>query len=956
MAHRQALERGAVIGGDYEIERVLGAGGFGITYLAKDKNLDTQVAIKEYFPVSLAFREEGITVQAIENENEVDYTWGLERFLAEARTLARLKHPNIVRVSRYFKENGTAYMVLGFVSGQNLESWLKKLDRPPSQEELDDLLGPLLDALEVVHADGIVHRDIKPENIYIRASDSAPVLLDFGAARQSLGQHSRATAAFVSPGFSPPESYQNDPKELGPWTDIYGLSATLYRAVAGKAPAQVLARIDEGTHAPLTDVADTNSGYRTGFLKAVDQGMSVKRHNRPKSVQDWRASLLGEDIDDTDAATIVKEPLKPDPDDKDTVVKAANADKTEAATVVRAPKNEMLEAARPWAIGILAAVMLVSGLRQIYLSFEPASPPPAERQTRVATPPQTQPATQPPPAAQPATQPTATPTPQPAAPATPTDAGEDSKFDKTTFLDDPPEQPPGGAGTPPRPIEESPQSPTAAPSIDVDYRVYRNARYGFEFEYPFNLVTPGAVSQNGAGQGFASSDGKFNIAAQGFANPNGRTANDILNALRESNAAFQEATIATLDSGAMAAIAIVNNRVRSATVLTACNNQLAYVLDLDFANTPEFDVIGRHVVETFKVGRGDETPSDCDPSAPPASQPPPSQPPSAPPAQAQPQTPPLQQQQQAPPATAFNDQPDTNAPQAFNGDQSLKRIAVYGWSSTGFQGGLWSGDSVGPNGSALTIRCSTGSGAQRDARISWEAIPTGNAPIVGQHQVLVRIGNYTDGAVLNFTSNNGQSTGEVVISETSAEAGNFLGFLQQMANGQEMVLQVPSTGYQETFPLYAAGTALGPCLGQPVALGWTNQGRRDDVISVYVRNARGGAIILRCDTSSATRGNAVMAFSAPSTVIAKAGQQGSLVASVGNFTVNIDFILNPGQGVMSGFFYHVVAQSGTKVMSDFLALLRRGNRLRLVGRQLGVDESFSLSGSSRALADCANLY
>ena len=117
MVHRQALAKGAVVGEDYEIERVLGAGGFGITYLARDKSLGIQVAIKEYFPASLAFRDAGATVAASSDADRDSYDWGLERFLAEARTLARLRHPNIVRVSRYFKENGTAYMVLGFVVG-----------------------------------------------------------------------------------------------------------------------------------------------------------------------------------------------------------------------------------------------------------------------------------------------------------------------------------------------------------------------------------------------------------------------------------------------------------------------------------------------------------------------------------------------------------------------------------------------------------------------------------------------------------------------------------------------------------------------------------------------------------------------------------------------------------------------------------------------------------------------
>ena len=178
--YRNALQPQSLLH-EYRIEQVLGAGGFGTTYLARDTHLDKQVAIKEYFPSDIAMRAAEGTVQPATTERESDYKWGLDRFLQEARTLARFSHPNIVRVVRYFEANGTAYMVMDYERGEPLKTLLQH--RPyPSEDVLKNLLRPLLDGLALVHAAGFLHRDIKPENIVVRASGQ-PVLIDFGAAR-----------------------------------------------------------------------------------------------------------------------------------------------------------------------------------------------------------------------------------------------------------------------------------------------------------------------------------------------------------------------------------------------------------------------------------------------------------------------------------------------------------------------------------------------------------------------------------------------------------------------------------------------------------------------------------------------------------------------------------------------------------------------------------------------------
>ena len=231
-----ALPEGTELVGDFRIQRVLGAGGFGITYLAEEAALNRLVTIKEYFPADYAAR--GATAQATPRSQGCadDYKWGLDRFIEEAQTLARFVHPNIVRVYRYFRANNTGYMVLHFEEGGSFKAWLRNLKRAPRQPELDRMVGPLLDALETVHAGDYLHRDIAPDNIIIR-KDGSPVLIDFGSARGEIASHSKTVSALVKPGYSPYEQYATTSRQQGPWTDIYALGATLYHARHRQAPA-----------------------------------------------------------------------------------------------------------------------------------------------------------------------------------------------------------------------------------------------------------------------------------------------------------------------------------------------------------------------------------------------------------------------------------------------------------------------------------------------------------------------------------------------------------------------------------------------------------------------------------------------------------------------------------------------------------------------------------------------
>src|SRR5215472_3804674 len=278
----------------YLIERILGRGGFGITYLARDTNLDKHVAIKEYLPVEVATREAVTTVRPKHSNHRDRYGWGLERFMFEARTLARFDHPSIVRVHTLFEANGTAYMVMRFEEGDNFATLLERRGTIPEDELLAILL-PVLDGLELVHNANFIHRDIKPDNIQIRL-DGTPVLLDFGSARQASGKP-RTMTVVVAHGYAPFEQYDGNAESQGPWTDIYGLGATCYRAIAGAAPIDAIARV-RGRLGSASDalVPATKIGkgrYSPRFLSGIDAALQFAEKDRPQTVAEWRERLTG---------------------------------------------------------------------------------------------------------------------------------------------------------------------------------------------------------------------------------------------------------------------------------------------------------------------------------------------------------------------------------------------------------------------------------------------------------------------------------------------------------------------------------------------------------------------------------------------------------------------------------------------------------------------------------------
>lgn len=301
----------------YQIVSVLGRGGFGITYLAKDNNLGQLVAIKEYLPHEFGTRSGDSTVQPISvAQNEV-YNWGLERFMSEAQTLAKFKHPNIVRVLSVFKENNTGYMVMEYEQGEDLSA-IYKQKWNLSQAELEDIYYPIIGGLASVHEAGFIHRDIKPANIYIR-SDGSPVLIDFGAARQAIGTKTKTLTSMLSIGYAPFEQYNDAQGKQGPWTDIYALGASLHQGITGVKPMEstqrgmALLHDEPDPYKALSQSAI--EGYTPAFLRAIDQALKLQVYDRPQNLDEFLGMLKGE-------IKLPDLPKAPDPAAAETVVRA----------------------------------------------------------------------------------------------------------------------------------------------------------------------------------------------------------------------------------------------------------------------------------------------------------------------------------------------------------------------------------------------------------------------------------------------------------------------------------------------------------------------------------------------------------------------------------------------------------------------------------------------------------
>jgi serine/threonine protein kinase len=285
---------------EYVIQRVLGIGGFGITYLAQDTRLGALVAIKEYFPQAYAHREHTQTIRPTSQGDTGDaenYRWGLEEFLKEARALAQFKHTNIVRVLRYLEANGTAYMVMEYEEGESLYQHLAHHGGFLAEPVLLNIFLPVLTGLQAVHDAGLLHLDIKPDNIYLRRTGQ-PMLIDFGAARQRQSA-SRGEKVALTPGYAALEQYPGC-GEAGTWSDVYSIGATLYRCITGKEPmdarerARGLKRLHVDPLIPATRFDRPH--YSTHIRTCVDAATVLRADERPKSAFALQNGLMGKEM------------------------------------------------------------------------------------------------------------------------------------------------------------------------------------------------------------------------------------------------------------------------------------------------------------------------------------------------------------------------------------------------------------------------------------------------------------------------------------------------------------------------------------------------------------------------------------------------------------------------------------------------------------------------------------
>jgi len=274
----------------YLVGRALGHGGFGVTYLAWDTGLATRLAVKEYLPHGVAGRAANTTqVMAYSDSTKAEFEFGLERFLEEARTLKKFKNfPGIVSIDTVFRDNGTAYLVMEYLDGSTFEDFLKQRGgHVPYQTALEIML-PVMRALAAVHAEGILHRDISPDNIYVTNSGQVK-LIDFGAARNALGQKSRNLSIILKEGFAPEEQYRSSGTQ-GPWTDVYATAGTLYFALTGKIPQGALDRqVEDKLEYPSRLGSDIDPRSEAALMRAL----SVRAHDRFQSMQDFSAALTG---------------------------------------------------------------------------------------------------------------------------------------------------------------------------------------------------------------------------------------------------------------------------------------------------------------------------------------------------------------------------------------------------------------------------------------------------------------------------------------------------------------------------------------------------------------------------------------------------------------------------------------------------------------------------------------
>ncbi|MBZ0094681.1 MAG: serine/threonine protein kinase [Sulfuricella sp.] len=273
---------------NYRIDKQISSGGFSLVYLAHDEK-GLPVAIKEYLPSALVLRESGALVQASSAENLNVFRYGMKCFFEEGLALARISHPNVVRVTNFFRANETVYLVMQYERGRTLQDYILHRKKEIGENFVRRIFAELLGGLREVHAHKILHLDIKPSNIYIRL-DGSPLLLDFGAARQTLTQEKSSLTPMYTPGYAAPEQYGHDRDALGPWTDIYGVGASMFTCLSGFAPQAANMRLEQDKQESAKKL--WSGRYSEHLLELIDWCLKLDPLERPQSVFVVQKALL----------------------------------------------------------------------------------------------------------------------------------------------------------------------------------------------------------------------------------------------------------------------------------------------------------------------------------------------------------------------------------------------------------------------------------------------------------------------------------------------------------------------------------------------------------------------------------------------------------------------------------------------------------------------------------------
>ncbi len=295
LAHADALPSGTRLA-EFEIQGLLGVGGFGLVYRAYDHSLHRTVAIKEYMPAALAARPEGLSLSIRSSADQATYDSGLRSFMAEARLLAQFDHPSLVKVYRFWEANNTAYMVMPLYSGVTLKQARTQMTAPPPEDWLRTVLWSILQALQLLHEHDTLHRDVSPDNIFLQ-DVGPPVLLDLGAARRAITDRSRKLTAILKVNYAPIEQYaEADDLRQGPWSDLYALAAVVYGCLRNDPPLPATTRVVSDSMPSMQSLVGTleahfGARYSPAFVQAIEHALTVQPAQRTQSVGDFMAEM-----------------------------------------------------------------------------------------------------------------------------------------------------------------------------------------------------------------------------------------------------------------------------------------------------------------------------------------------------------------------------------------------------------------------------------------------------------------------------------------------------------------------------------------------------------------------------------------------------------------------------------------------------------------------------------------